>query len=58
VRIGARSSLAGVAVAVRDALRRHGIQAVLTGGACASLLTDRFVEFRAELARRHRRRAR
>jgi len=39
VRIGSRSSLATVAVAVGDALRRHGIRAVLTGGACASLYT-------------------
>ncbi|NOT32675.1 MAG: hypothetical protein HOP12_00730 [Candidatus Eisenbacteria bacterium] len=30
-------SLANVAVAVGDALRRAGIRAVLTGGACASL---------------------
>jgi hypothetical protein len=37
VKIGARSRLATVAIAVGDALRRHGIQAVLTGGACASL---------------------
>lgn len=34
-----RSSLAAVAIAVGDALRRHGIRAVLTGGACASLYT-------------------
>ena len=39
MRIGPRSSLAAVAVAVGDALRRHGIRAVLTGGACASLYT-------------------
>ena len=39
MRIGSRSSLATVAVAVGDALRRHGIRAVLTGGACASLYT-------------------
>lgn len=32
-----RSSLADVAIAVGDALRRAGIRAVLTGGACASL---------------------
>ena len=37
VRIGPRSSLAAVALTVGDALRRHGIRAVLTGGACASL---------------------
>lgn len=35
--ITARSSLSSVAVQVGDALRRHGIRAVLTGGACASL---------------------
>lgn len=34
-----RSGLGAVAVAVGDALRRHGIRAVLTGGACASLYT-------------------
>ena len=34
-----RSSLGAVALAVGDALRRHGIRAVLTGGACASLHT-------------------
>lgn len=34
-----RSSLSAVAIAVGDALRRHGIRAVLTGGACASLYT-------------------
>jgi len=32
-----RSSLADVAVAAGDALRRAGIRAVLTGGACANL---------------------
>jgi hypothetical protein len=37
VKLGARSSLADVAVAVGDALRRAEIRAVLTGGACASL---------------------
>jgi hypothetical protein len=37
VRLGARSSLADVAVAVGDALRRAGIRAILTGGACANL---------------------
>jgi hypothetical protein len=37
VKISARSSLPTAALAVGDALRRHGIQAVLTGGACASL---------------------
>ena len=35
--ITARSSLSGVALQVGDALRRHRIRAVLTGGACASL---------------------
>jgi hypothetical protein len=39
VTIGPRSSLAAVAIAVGDALRTHGIRAVLTGGACASLYT-------------------
>ena len=29
-----------MAVAVGDTLRRHGIRAVLTGGACASVYTD------------------
>jgi len=37
--LGERSSLAAVALTVGDALRRHGIRAVLTGGACASLHT-------------------
>jgi len=37
VKISARSSLAHVAVAVGDGLRRAGIRAVLTGGACANL---------------------
>jgi hypothetical protein len=37
VTITARSSLVGVALQVGDALRRHRIRAVLTGGACASL---------------------
>jgi hypothetical protein len=37
VRLGKRASLAEVAIAVGDALRRRGIRAVLTGGACASL---------------------
>ena len=35
--IAARSSLGSVAMQVGDALRRHRIRAVLTGGACASL---------------------
>ncbi len=34
---GARSTLGDVAVAAGDALRRAGIRAVLTGGACAHL---------------------
>src|SRR3990172_6058147 len=34
-----RASLGAVALAVGGALRRHGIPAVLTGGACASLHT-------------------
>lgn len=37
MKIDARSSLADVAVTVGDALRRAGIRAVLTGGACANL---------------------
>jgi hypothetical protein len=37
VRITAGTPLAEVAVLVGDALRRHGIRGVLTGGACASL---------------------
>ena len=37
MKIDARSSLADVAVVVGDALRRAGIRAVLTGGACANL---------------------
>ena len=37
MKIDARSSLADIAVAVGDALRRAGIRAVLTGGACANL---------------------
>jgi len=37
VSLGKRSSLAAVAAAVGDALRHHGVRAVLTGGACASL---------------------
>lgn len=39
MRPGRRPSLAAVAITVGDALRRHGIRAVLTGGACASLYT-------------------
>lgn len=37
MKVTARSSLADVALAVGDALRRAGIRAVLTGGACAHL---------------------
>jgi hypothetical protein len=37
VKLSLKSSLADVAVAVGDALRRAGIRAVLTGGACANL---------------------
>ena len=37
MKIAARASLGEVALQVGDALRRHGIRAVLTGGACASL---------------------
>lgn len=39
MRLGARSTLGDVAVATGDALRRAGIRAVLTGGACAHLHT-------------------
>lgn len=37
MRLTGRSSLADVALVVGDALRRYGIRAVLTGGACAEL---------------------
>lgn len=37
--LGPRSSLGDVAFAVGNALRRAGIEAVLTGGACANLYT-------------------
>ncbi len=37
MKLSRRSSLADVAVAAGDALRRAGIRAVLTGGACANL---------------------
>ena len=37
MKLSKRSSLADVAVATGDALRRAGIRAVLTGGACANL---------------------
>ncbi len=40
LKLSRRSSLADVAVAVGDALRRAGIRAVLTGGACANLYSD------------------
>jgi hypothetical protein len=39
VKLTATSSLADVAVAIGDALRRAGIRGVLTGGACAHLYT-------------------
>jgi hypothetical protein len=39
VKLTARASLSAVALSVGAALRRHGITAVLTGGACASLHT-------------------
>jgi hypothetical protein len=39
VKLTERSRLVTVAMAVGDALRRHGIKGVLTGGACASLFT-------------------
>jgi L-ascorbate metabolism protein UlaG (beta-lactamase superfamily) len=39
VRLTARSSLVRVALAVAATLRRHGVRAVLTGGACASVHT-------------------
>lgn len=39
MRLGSRTSLAALAVTVGDALKRAGIKAVLTGGACASLYT-------------------
>ncbi len=39
MKLTARSTLADVAVTVGDALRRAGIRAVLTGGACANLYT-------------------
>ncbi len=37
MKIAARTPLRGVALAVGHALAEHGIRAVLTGGACASL---------------------
>ena len=39
MRVTAKTSLPAVAAAVGAALRRHGIAAVLTGGACACLYT-------------------
>jgi hypothetical protein len=39
VKLPAGATLAHFAIAVGDALRRHGIRAVLTGGACASVYT-------------------
>ena len=39
MKLTARSTLSDVAVTVGDALRRAGIRAVLTGGACANLYT-------------------
>jgi hypothetical protein len=39
VKLGPRSTLGDVAVAAGDALRRAGIRAILTGGACAHLHT-------------------
>jgi len=39
VKLTARSGLGAVATVVGDALRREGIEAVLTGGACANLYT-------------------
>lgn len=39
MRLHAKSKLSDVSLAVGDALRRVGISAVLTGGACASLYT-------------------
>jgi len=40
VTIGPRTSLAGVAFIVGDALRRAGIDATLTGGSCATVHSD------------------
>lgn len=39
MKLGPTSTLTDVAITVGDTLRRHGIRAVLTGGACASLYT-------------------
>jgi hypothetical protein len=38
-KLTARSSLKQVAAVVADALDKHGIRAILTGGACASIYT-------------------
>jgi hypothetical protein len=46
LKIDAQSSLADVAVAVGDALRKAGIRAVLTGGACANLYSGGAYESR------------
>ena len=40
MRLSARSSLSAVAASVAGALRAHGIRAVLTGGACATLYSE------------------
>jgi len=40
VKLTAASTLSEVAIAVGAQLRRHGITAVLTGGACVSVYTD------------------
>jgi hypothetical protein len=40
MKVTERSTLAALAGLVGDALRRHGIRGVLTGGACASLYTS------------------
>jgi hypothetical protein len=40
VTLRANASLGRVALVVGDALRRRGIRAVLTGGACSSIYTD------------------
>jgi len=40
VKLSARSSLGAVAAAAAGALRSEGIQAVLTGGACAALYSE------------------
>ena len=40
MKLTAASTLSEVAIAVGAQLRRHGITAVLTGGACVSVYTD------------------